>query len=83
MIYVTSFFSIPYLSNSEYWPLKLKKKHLNSWSSQTCFIGDRTEQQQLQRDYQIVATEPYLNQNRGQTSTLEVLSKIYLFHILG
>ena len=47
----TSFLSISYLSNSEYWPLN----------------GERPKQQQLQGVYRIVVTEPYLNQNRGQT----------------
>ena len=31
------------------------------------YNGDGTEQQQLQGVYQILVTEPYLNQNRGQT----------------
>ena len=30
-------------------------------------IGERTELQQLQEVYQILDTEPYLNQKRGQT----------------
>ena len=33
----------------------------------TCFIEERNGQQQLQGVFKIVVTEPYLNQNRGQT----------------
>ena len=30
-------------------------------------IGERTVQQQIQGEYQILDTEPFLNQNSGQT----------------
>ena len=46
----------------------------------TCFIEDRNGQQQLQGVFQIVVTEPYLNQNEDRLGTLEVLSKNHLFH---
>ena len=41
--------------------------YVNSLIVSTCFIGERTEQQQLQGVHQILDTEPYLYQNRGQT----------------